>query len=335
MITTETISSGKATTSPPVLFKSILCATDFSEVATKALRYAACIARTHCAKLHIVHVLPAEAPPQIPMEPLPASLDRGYVEAEANMQALGTGKFLLGLPHEDIVERGPIQEVIADLIRRNNIDLLVLGTHGRGGLNKFLLGSVAEELFRIATCPVLTVGAKVPVPREDGLAIRKVLFPTDFEQSSLAALPYAISIANKNGGDLILLHIVTPKPVPPHLSWETVIKVSEKRQLESLDATRRLRALIPEDEILTCEVEYLVSFGLVPKGIADALANCQPDLIVMGVKKLAAPRAAAHLYWSTAHQVVCRARCPVLTIRSDRCKDPVETDLPSNILLGE
>lgn len=174
MITTETISSGKATTSPPVLFKSILFATDFSEVATKALTYAAGIARTHCAKLRIVHVLPAEAPPQIPMEPLPASLDRGYVEAEANMQALGTGKFLLGLPHEDIVERGPIQEVIADLIRRNNIHLLVLGTHGRGGLNKFLLGSVAEELFRTATSPVLTVGAKVPQPPETGNRRRDV-----------------------------------------------------------------------------------------------------------------------------------------------------------------
>ncbi len=273
MITTETISSGKATTSPPVLFKNILCATDFSEVASKALTYAASIARTHDAKLHIVHVLPAEAPPQVPMEPLPASLDRSYVEAEANMQALGTGKFLLGLPHEDIVERGPIREVITDLIRRNNIDLLVLGTHGRGGLNKFLLGSVAEELFRAATCPVLTVGTQVPEPDEDGLAIRKVLFPTDFEQPSLAAFPYAISIANKNASQLILLHVVTPKPVPPHLSWETAIKISEKRQLESLDATRRLRALIPKDAVLTCQVEDLVSFGLAPKEILDAMAR--------------------------------------------------------------
>src|ERR1035441_2158998 len=144
MISTETIGTGTAT-GTNISFKSILCATDFSEVAKGALGYAASIARTHSAKLRIVHVLPEESPMAIPTEALPASLERDRSEAESKMQILGKEKCLLGLPHEDIVERGPIQEVMADLIRRNNIDLLVLGTHGRGGLNKFLLGSVAEE----------------------------------------------------------------------------------------------------------------------------------------------------------------------------------------------
>src|ERR1035441_1517166 len=129
--------------------------------------------------------------------------------AVGRMKCRIKGKYLMGLPHEDIVERGPIQEVITDLIRWNNIDLLVLGTHGRGGLNKFLLGSVAEELFRTATCPVLTVGAKVPQPQENSLTTCSVLFPTDFDEPSRPALPYAISIANKNAGRLILLHVVT------------------------------------------------------------------------------------------------------------------------------
>jgi|ERR1035441_9815960 hypothetical protein len=62
-------------------------------------------------------------------------------------------------------------------------------------------------------------------------------------------------------------------------------------------------------------LHHLVSFGLVLKRIADAVAKCRPDLVAMGVKKLAAPRAAAHLYWSTAHHLVGRAQCPVLTIR--------------------
>ena len=254
----------------------------------------------------------------IPLDPLPASLDRDLLEAESNMQILGKENYLLDLPHEDIVERGPVQEVIADLIRRNNIDLLVLGTHGRGGLKKFLLGSVAEELFRIATCPVLTVGAQVPEPQENGLANLNVLLPTDFEQPSLTALPYAISLANENAenaGRLTLLHVITLKPVPPHLSWEGVVRISKKREFESLDARRRLRALIPQDASITCYVQYLLSFGSVPKGVADAVVACRPDLVVMGVKKLAAPRASAHLHWSTAHHVICRAQCPVLMIR--------------------
>ncbi len=314
MISTETIGTG-TTTGTHISFKTILCATDFSTVANKALAYAAAIARTHNAKLHIVHVLRAEAPMPIPLEPLPASLDQDRVEAERKMRFLKEEKCLLGLPHEDIVERGPIQEVTSDFIRRNRIDLLVLGTHGRRGLNKFLLGSVAEELFRVATCPVLTVGAQVPEPHEDELTIRTVLFLTDFKQPSLSALPYAISIANENAGRLILMHVVTPKPVPAHPSWQGVITICKKRQIESLEATRRLVALIPENASMTSDVQYLVSFGLVPNEIEDAMAKCRPDLVVMGVKKLAAPRASAHLRWSTAHHVVCGAHCPVLTIR--------------------
>ena len=98
--------------------------------------------------------------------------------------------------------------------------------------------------------------------------------------------------------------------------------------MESLEATRRLRSLIPENPSMNCDVQYLVAFGLVPKRIAEAVADCQPDLIVMGVKKVAVPRASAHLHWLTAHQVVCKAKCAVLTICSDRCQEPVETDLP-------
>jgi nucleotide-binding universal stress UspA family protein len=314
MISTETIGTVR-TTATHIAFKSILCATDFSEVAKKALAYAASIARTDGAKLQIVHVLPAEPPMPIPMEPLPAVLDRDRAGAEWNMRIFKEEKCLLGLLHEEIVERGPIEDVIADLIRRRDIDLLVLGTRARGGLNKFLLGSVAEELFRVATCPVLTVGPQVPELRENELRLGTVLFPIDFEPPSLTALPFAISIANTNASRLILMHVITPKPLPPHLSWEGVITVGEKRHLESLDATRRLSALIADDASTASDVQYLVLFGLAPRQIEDAMAKFRPDLVVMGVKKLAAPRASAHLRWSTAHHVVCRARCPVLTIR--------------------
>ena len=81
------------------------------------------------------------------------------------------------------------------------------------------------------------------------------------------------------------MHVVTPKVVPAHLSWQGVITICEKRQIESLEATRRLVALIPEDASMTSDVQYLVSFGLVPGEIEDAMAKCRPDLVVMGVKK--------------------------------------------------
>ena len=138
----------------------------------------------------------------IPLEPLSASLDRDRVDAERNMRFLKEEKCLLGLPHEDIVERGPIQEVTSDFIHRNRIDLLVLGTHGRRGLNKFLLGSVAEELFRVATCPVLTVGAEVPEPHGNELTIRTVLFPTYFENRLWEPCPTRSRLPMKMRGAL-------------------------------------------------------------------------------------------------------------------------------------
>ena len=301
-----------------VSFENVLCATDFSDASTKALAYAAGIVRTCSGNLSIIHVLPPDAPPAIPLEPWPAELDRERTEAISKMEALGKAEFLTGLAHADIVERGPMREVIADVIGRKKIDLLVLGTHGRGGLNKFLLGSIAEELFRFATCPVLTVGKRVAQPPKSGIGIRTILFPTDFGDASIAALPYALELAAKKGRQLTLLHVITPKPVPPHPSWDGVVTLSEKRQIETLEATRRLRDLVPAGEADQPKVECMVLFGSAEQTILDAVTRCRPDLVVMGLRPLPEPRAAAHLYWSTAHYLVCRVLCPILTIRHEK-----------------
>jgi nucleotide-binding universal stress UspA family protein len=297
-----------------ITLTNVLCATDFSEVSKKALLYASAIAHGHRARLSIVHVLPADARMPIPVEPLPSNLDREWLEAKSNLQIIEDESFLAGVDHEVILERGAILEVISDLIRSKKIDLLVLGTHGRSGMNKFLLGSVAEELFRISSCPVLTVGTQAPSAAENGPQIHTILFPTDFSSVSLAALPYALSISKADTRQLILLHVVTPRDAPAqHLNG--VITISEKRQLEALDVTRQMEALVPDDVKKSCNVQYLISFGAAPKRISEAVDRYRPDLVVMGIKKYSAPRAAAHVHWSIAHHLVCRARCPVLTIR--------------------
>lgn len=297
-----------------IALRNILCATDFSEVSRKALLYATSIAHSHRAKLTISHVLPADTPMPIPVEALPSSLDREWVDAKSNLKILADDPQLAGLEHEVILERGPIQEVVSNLIRQKNIDLLVLGTRGRSGLNKFLLGSLAEGLFRVSSCPVLTVGGQAPKVDESVPKIQTILFPTDFGSQSLAALPYALSIVKADTRQLTLLHVVTPNHASSH-PWKGVITISEKRQLEALEVTRQMEALIPDYVKSTRNVQYLVSFGAEAKSLVEAVDKCRPDLVVMGIKKYEAPRAAAHVHWSTAHHLVCRARCPVLTIR--------------------
>jgi len=299
-----------------VTFKNILLATDFSEVSKKAVPYAVAIANRYASKIYFAHVLPRKARTPIPIEPLPAELDRERVSAEVEMEIF-LQNALVNVPHNVLLENGPIWDALSDLIQRDEIDLLVLGTHGRGGLKKVILGSVAEELFRLAPCPVLTVGPAVPAEPAGAKVFRRILFATDFGPASLHALQYAISLATESNARLILLHVVTPVPVVevgPY--WYPGTDLAEQQKTAQARYIGRLKDLIPPDANLPFDPEFLVDFDFAPDAIVRIAAASQADLIVMGVNQAASARASAHMPWATAHEVVCHAKCPVLTVRS-------------------
>src|SRR5271157_5610792 len=126
---------------------------------------------------------------------------------------------LKDVEHKELIEQGEIPEVISKLVRKHGIDLIVVGTGGRKGLGKLLLGSVAEEIFRHAACPVLTMGPHATGWEIDG-NLRHILLATDFGAESVHGLPYAISLAEENRARLTLLHVapepglVLPEPEP-------------------------------------------------------------------------------------------------------------------------
>ena len=99
-------------------------------------------------------------------------------------------------------------------IEADDVDLIVLGTHGRTGAEKLLLGSVAEEIFRRSPVPVLTIGPGVRSSTHNAGRFRRVLFATDLSPESLAAAPYAITLAQENQARLALL-LVMRKPDSP------------------------------------------------------------------------------------------------------------------------
>jgi nucleotide-binding universal stress UspA family protein len=302
---------------PTVAFKNILLATDFSKVSQKTIPYAAAIASRYGSKIHVIHVISPEARPPIPIEPLPTELDRDRLNAELKMETFLRENPLGDIPHDECLEYGPIWDVLSEVIQRDQIDLLVLGTHGRGGLKKVILGSVAEELFRLAACPVLTVGPNVPAEPAGAKQSRRVLFATDFGPASLHALQYAISLANESNARLILLHVVTPVPaveVGPY--WYPGTDFVEQQKTARERYIDRLRELIPPEANLPSEPEFLVDFDFAPDAIVRIAVVSDADLIVMGVNRAASARASAHMPWATAHEVVCHAPCPVLTVRS-------------------
>jgi nucleotide-binding universal stress UspA family protein len=286
-----------------VAFKNILIATDFSEASQHALLHALAMAKRYDARLTVLHVAPPEAQTPIPMEPVPVELDWQKKRGAQSLARLEGFEALHMFPHEMVLKQGNPWPEIRDLIERRGIDLIVLGTHGRGLIGTLLLGSVAEQVLRHALCPVLTVGPDVVTSLLDHERYSHLLFATDFSDGSMHALPYALSLAEENDAELTLMHVLEQlESLPIEYSKELL---SEYRQ--------RLWQMVPEDANLWCKPQVTVGIGVASEEIVRTARDRQVDLIVMGVH--AAGSVATHLPWTVVHAVVRRSRCPVLTVR--------------------
>jgi len=299
----KTLEAGKR-----IALKNILFATDFSPFSNAALPYARAIARQYGAKLYGAHVLPAEDYLFVAPDLWPIHQQRE--EKMRNEAATQLEEQLHEMPHEVLSGVGEVWNVLSRLIGENDIDLLVVGTHGRTGTRKLLMGSVAEKIFRQATCPVLSVGPNVPGKPDGGIQFRRILLATDFGQESLAALPFAISLAEEDQAQLILLHVVD-QPAAGVFDMPAV----------KASWMQRLKALVPEGAELWCDVQCLVEFNRQfarPEERILEIASAQAaDLLVLGLRPAhAALSTVTHLAHTTAQNVVAHAACPVLTVRS-------------------
>ena len=208
-----------------------------------------------------------------------------------------------GLRHESLVEKGYPPAIITDLIALEHVDLVVLGTHGRKGFSKLFRGSVAEQIFRKATCPVLTVGPGSELKPRQTWKPARIILATDFSKGSLHALPYAIALAEENHAELILLHAAQLVP------WEQQTGMSRYY-------LKRLEEMIPASHQPSCKIDFAVRFDLAAPAILTLASNKQADLIVMGVHHTPLPAIDSHVPWTTACEVISHAHCPVLTVRA-------------------
>jgi nucleotide-binding universal stress UspA family protein len=286
-----------------VKLNNILLLTDFSTPSDHALPFAAGLAHRFQSKVLIAHVLPPCPQEPIPIEPMPLDFDVLRLDAQKRMDALRDSAALKDLQHEQIILEGGIANAIKRVIQKREIDLVVLGTHGRAGIKKLLLGSVAEEIFRTAPCPVFTVGPHVPAYSAERDRVAHVLFATDFSPASTRALPYAVALAQENKAELTLMHVVESS---------ADIAVESSRLYES--AISRLRALLPADAVNWCEPEFQVENGMPSDEILRAATQRHTGVVVMGVHQAA--RLSSRIPWAVAYSVVRRADCPVLTGRA-------------------
>lgn len=312
-----------------VRFDRILCPTDFSEFSERALERAVSLAGWFNARVTALHVvlplpwaLPAAA--YAANVAVPVDLVRGRREEEAKELERFVRPLLgEGVPIETRLTDGePWREILAEA-GRLPADLIVMGTHGRGGFEHLLLGSVAEKVLRRAPCPVLTVGSP-DAPPITGPLFRRILCAADLTRSSAATFELALSLAAEGLARITLLHVVEGLlgESGPEL-YRPVPDVAPLRRALVEQARERLaEAGRPAHSF--CDVTERVETGKAWQAILGVAEDTDADLIVMGAR---VQGGLGRLFLgSTANQVVRHAACPVLIARETPAGHAAATD---------
>lgn len=297
----------------------ILCPVDLSNTSARALGYALALARWHRARVTVLHVhqmliLPLEAVGPYAGPAIPAVL------SEAERAQLDAALTHFVAPHtvQDVRVQTVLVEDVnvpaaivshADMVRA---DLVVIGTEGRSGFQRLMLGSVAERVLRRATCPVLTVPPHAPPALSSPDLVREVLCPIDFSISSPAALQWAASWGAKAGARVTALYVVE---MPPEAADPPLVDYTALRDRMTRDARQAMERTIPDAMRQMDRFEQHVTVGRPASEILRLAEARSADLIVMGVRGRGAVDLA--FFGSTTHQVVRRAACPVLAVHPE------------------
>jgi len=284
----------------------ILCPVDFSEFSTRAYEYAHSLARQYRAKLFVQHV----AEPFLSIHHTQISqdlIDQVYSQevAEVKQKVRELAAPGAEVEPEIVLERGPVADSILQFAECRDIDLIAMGTHGRRGLDRVVLGSVTERILRKARCPVLTVHGPTEGSATAGdktVQLRKILFCTDFSDNSPRALEYAFLLACQYKAEISLLHVIERSSGGKDVD-------AEKQQV-----LQQLQTVVPENVQRCATVVPAVRVGKAYEQILEHAAETQADLIVMGVRGRNAVDLA--LFGSTTHRVIQLGQCPVLVVRT-------------------
>jgi nucleotide-binding universal stress UspA family protein len=282
----------------------VLVATDFSPVSNHALDYGISLAKRYGSHIYLAHVISADAYPMAAPEVTVGLVESQRRAAENKIQEMLFSGRLNDVPYDIVIEEGGLWPAIEKVIEKQGIDLVVVGTHGIGAVQKLVIGSGAEQIFRQCLQPVLTVGPRVNGGEHPGVIFKHVLFPTDFGLGCEREAAYAFSIGQEHDATVTLLHVVR------HLDDYSDDGLTLKRET----VKNQLQELVPGGAEAWCETKFRLAVGEPAAEILRYAEETKADLIVMGAK--ARRGLAGHVPGTTAYKVVSKAHCPVLTVRS-------------------
>jgi nucleotide-binding universal stress UspA family protein len=305
-----------------ITIRHILCPIDFSDFSRRAFDHALAIANWYESTVTLLHV--ATAAPVVAYAPGSATLPSAVLTPADRETLLASMK---RFAQSEAGTSGSIEFAIAEGHTANEIlatakalpaDLIVLGTHGRSGFERLVLGSVTEKVLRKAARPVLSVPRAVPdvVPAPPVL-FKRILCAVDFSDCSMHALNYAMSLAQEADAHLTVTHVIEFPPEVPREVHENVLagprNLREYVALAENYSRARLSDAIPKAVRAYCTVDTVLATGKPHREILRVAAEQKSDLIVLGLHG----RGAADLmfFGSTTQHVVRQAACPVLTLR--------------------
>lgn len=283
--------------------KSVLFATDFSEESAHAIDYVRALRHGYNAKIYVVHVADL-FPYSLSADPIAAQKASSIVQkAQARIRDFMLVHRFDRRHFEPAVVCGEVFEAVDKFVAEHEIDLVLLGSRGDLGLNRLFLGSVAEEIFRTAHCPVMTVGPQAHAPQKDG-RFDHLLFATDLSEHSQSALPFIeLLLAENPQAQLTLAHFC---------------QLEERESGQQHRLEERLRSLVPA-ALQHRIAGVVVAPGPASGGMVKLATQLQSDLLILGVRYGGSfLRIATHGLFSVTQTVIGRAPCPVLTVRGPR-----------------
>jgi nucleotide-binding universal stress UspA family protein len=299
-----------------MMTQRILCPVDFSDASKRALQYAVAVARWHDSEITVVHV------EDVLLHA--ATIEGGGHPDMVERQDQALHDFIdeAGGATRNLrvhIASGRVVPGILERATRDAADLIVMGTNGRSGLARAVLGSVTEGVVRQAAMPVLTIPPAAEVRDFAPMPFDPILCASDFSAACRRALDLSIGMGQEADARLILLHALQRRRVdegrvPPAASAR--VDGSASRQ----DALARLRHGLPGDAVFRCRPEAIVVEGRPADAILETASREHVKLIVMGVQARGALDRL--LFGSTTRRVMQAAACPVLSIRAGQGAKP-------------
>jgi nucleotide-binding universal stress UspA family protein len=286
-----------------VTIKKILCPVDFFAASDAAVNYAIGLAENHAAEVHLLHVITPVAATWGEYAMDTTDMMKSWEErANERMKELAVKAQVAGVAVATHVCMGDVYEEIKSAIEEMDPDLIVMGTHGRRGVERWFIGSTTEKLLRHSPVPIVTIapaGEKSSAPARFG----RILVTTDFSEGTSDALAYAFSIAQENESRVTLLHVVHDVSVDLPGKYRNSLLNGVRKQLDDS---------VPPEAKDWCTVATRVETGVPYRMILRTLEDEKVDLLVMNIHgKGMLDRA---LLGSTAERVVRAALCPVMLI---------------------